>query len=144
MKRAIITFVIMVLGVVSMPVPASAAAIPAPVRQAGVCVTGLGNFFGIQPWYACLPKNNKGEPEIRDINHVFLIIFPLVESLVKIGVLVAAGVIFYMLIRMVTARGNAGTIANAAEGIRDAIIGLIICISAIAVVNFIAGRFTAF
>lgn len=144
-RRFVLSAMTVLLGVAAMPLPVSAASpVSAPTTQFAVCTTGIGNFFGIQPWYACLPKNAAGDPEISDINHVFLIIFPLVESLVKIGALVAAGIIFYMLIRMITARGNAGTIANAAEGIRDAIIGLIICIAAVAVVNFIAGRFTAF
>jgi hypothetical protein len=84
---------------------------------------------------------SKAEPKITAINDVFFILFPLVESLVKIGAYVAIFVIFFMLIKMVTARGNAGQIATAGNGIRDAIIGLIICVSAVAIVNFIASRF---
>lgn len=122
-------------------VPISAGAVSNPAQQFAVCGTGASNFFGIQPWYACLPKDSQGNPTIESINDIFLIAFPLVESLVKIGALVAAGIIFFLLIQIITARGNAGKIATAATGIRDAIIGFIICLISIAIVNFISGAF---
>lgn len=136
MRKLIITLAVVVLGAFFTAPTASAVA---PAQQFAVCGSTLGNIFGIQPWYACLQAKN-GSVSIKSINDVFLIIFPLVESLVKIGAYVAAFIIFFMLIKMVTARGNAGQIASAGEGIRDAVIGLIICIAAVAIVNFIAGR----
>ncbi|HXH04808.1 MAG TPA: hypothetical protein VNI82_00055 [Candidatus Nitrosotenuis sp.] len=114
-----------------------------PAKLLAVCGTGAGNFFGIQPWYACLDKSADGSPKITSINDIFLIIFPLVESLVKIGALVAAGVIFFLLIQIMVARGNAGKIATAVTGIKDAFIGFMICLTSIAIVNFIAGAFKA-
>lgn len=121
------------------PVSASAAT---PQKLLAVCSsTPLQNFFGFQPWYACLPRAADGSPRIEKLNDIFLIIFPLVDSLIKVAALVAVGVIFYMLIQMVTARGDAGKIKTSVEGIRDAVIGLIITLISVAIVNFIAGAF---
>jgi hypothetical protein len=136
-KKFVIALAIIFSGVALAPVSVQATS---PAAQMAVCGSGAGNIFGIQPWYACLKAKN-GSVSIKAINDVFYILFPLVESLVKIGAYVAIFVIFFMLIKMVTARGNAGQIATAGNGIRDAIIGLIICVSAVAVVNFVAGTF---
>lgn len=109
-----------------------------PAKQLAVCGSGLNNFFGFQPWYACL-EQKYGEIKIASINDIFLILFPALEWLVKAGALVAAGMIFYLLIMMMTARGNAGKIATAATGIRDAVIGFIICLISVALINFVQG-----
>lgn len=136
-KRFVIVLAIVIAGVGFVSTPAHAAT---PLTQMAVCGSGAGNLFGIQPWYACLQAKN-GSVSLKAINDVFYILFPLIESLVKIGAYVSIFVIFFMLMKMVTARGNAGQIASAGHGIRDAIIGLIICVSAVAIVNFIASRF---
>lgn len=128
-----------ILSVASVSVatfPATVMAV-SPARQLAVCGQGLANFFGFQPWYACLPKNDKGHYVITGLNDIFLIIFPVVESLVKASALVAVAYIFYMLILMIVARGDAGKIATAVSGIRDAVIGFIIALISIAIVNFI-------
>ncbi len=123
--------------------PASAQAQPA--QQFAICEgpAQSRNIFGFEPWYACLPGADAGEPRITRLEDIFLIIFPVLESLVKIGALVAATFIFVALFNMVTARGNMQKIAKAAETIRDAFIGFIICLISIGIVNFVAGRFSA-
>lgn len=136
-RKAIVALMIVLTAVVALPAQAGATT---PLSQMAVCGSGAGNIFGIQPWYACLQARN-GSVSLKSINDVFLIAFPLVEALVKIAAYVAIFVIFFMLMKMVTARGNAGQIATAGNGIRDAVIGLIIAVSAVAIVNFIAGRF---
>lgn len=100
------------------------------------------SIFGFSPWYACLPGAGTGEPRIESINNVFLIIFPILESLVKAGAYIAAAMIFVSIVKMIIARGNPGKVATAAEGIRDAVIGFIITLIAVAIVNFIASAFT--
>lgn len=121
-----------------LPVRVSAA----PHTTVAACASDpWSNIFGFQPWYACLPGGSAGEPRLTSINDVFLVIFPLVDSLVKVGALVAAGIMFYMIINMITARGDAGKIKTSVEGMRDAVIGLIICLVSVAIVNFIASAF---
>ena len=112
-----------------------------PAEQMAVCASNAG-IFGFSPWYACLPGGNTGEPRIESLNDILLIIFPLLESLVKAGAYLAAAFIFYSIIRFILARGNVGKVNTAIEGIRDAVIGFIITLIAIAIVNFIAGAFT--
>lgn len=138
MKKKFIVFMALA-SLLFATIPFTASAV-SPASQLAVCGTGASNFFGFQPWYACLQDAN-GTVVFDDLSDIFLIVFPVVEWLVKAGALVAAGIIFLMLIQMMLARGDSGKIATAAMGIRDAIIGLIISIAAVAIVNFIAGAF---
>ena len=141
-KRALLSIGLLLL----LATPASAAALsPAlstPSKQVAVCATGAANFFGIQPWHACLPKGDDGSPQMTSINDIFLIIFPVVEALVKIAVYVAIFYIFWMIIKIFLARGDSGKVAQASMGIRDAVIGMIIALIAVAIVNFIASAVT--
>lgn len=121
-------------------IPSTVAA-SSPARLLAVCASDATNFFGFQPWYACLPRSADGSPKITSINDVFLIIFPVVDSLVKAAALVAVGIIFFMFIRMIFSNGNSSEMAKAGLGIRDAAIGLIISLVSIAIVNFVAGAF---
>lgn len=126
------------------PVAALLGASPAlAVSPAGQFAASCGlspqNLFGIQPWYACLPRDGLGNPIITKLSDVYLIIFPAIDSLVKVAALVAIGYIFFMLIKIMYARGDAGKIATATMGIRDAVIGLIIALISVAIVNFAAG-----
>jgi hypothetical protein len=118
--------------------PAAAAS---PVTQLAICKSP-NSFLGFSPWYACLPGGNQGEPRVERLEDLLWIIFPLLESLVKIGALVAVGFIFYALINMITARGNMQKVGKAMETIRDAVVGFVICLISVAIVNFISGRFT--
>ncbi len=108
----------------------------------GSCGLSAKNLFGIQPWYACLPGADTGEPRLEKLTDLYKIAFPVLDSLVKIGVFVAAGYIFFMLFKMAIARGDSGKIGTAISGVRDATIGLIIAMVSVAIVNFIAGAFS--
>ena len=124
-------------------VPSSVAA-SSPARLVAVCASGATNFFGFQPWYACLQTTGPygtGDPKITSLNDIFLIIFPLVDSLVKVAVLVAVGIIMFMFIKMIFSNGNSSEVAKAALGIRDAAVGLIISLVSIAIINFVSGAF---
>lgn len=127
------------LAALAAPLPAAAAS---PLTHVAVCsADSIANIFGFQPWYACLPQASDGSPKIESLSDIFKIIFPLVDSLVKIAVYVAAGFIFFMLFKIAMARGDSGKIATAISGIRDAVIGLIIAMVSVGIVNFIAGAF---
>jgi hypothetical protein len=115
-------------------------AAPRPLTQVA-CSSTVNSFFMIQPWYSCLPRDGSNNPKFTRLSDLFLIIFSLVESLVKVAAYVAVGVIFFMLIKMLTARGDTGKIASAGLGIRDALIGLAIALSSVAIINFVAGAF---
>ena len=123
------------------PQPVSAASSASPLTS--IACLGTNGLFGFQPWYSCLPKAADGSPKITKLTDIFLVLFPLVESIIKLAVLVAAGMIFFMLFKIITARGDSGKIATAIGGIRDAIIGLVIAMISVALVKFIAGGFTS-
>lgn len=130
------------VGLLLIPATASAAsttAITTPTKQMAVCASSAAaNFFGFQPWYACL-EQKYGSTQIKTLNDVFLIIFPLVDALIKAAVYVAIVYIFWMLIKIILARGESGKIAQASMGIRDAVIGMVIALIAVAIINFITG-----
>lgn len=141
---------LLVCGLVSLiavPLVSSPVAATTPATQVAVCGNGFGNFFGFQPWYACLQQKygdtGTGKVQIRSLNDIFLVLFPVIESIIKVAVLVAASMIFFMLFKIITARGDSGKIATAIGGIRDAIIGLVIAMISVGVVNFIASGFTS-
>lgn len=141
-------FLLAIAVAVSMIVPASAVALPttsqvtAPTQQVAACASGIVNFFGIQSWHACLPKTDDGSPKITKLTDLLLIVFPIVDALIKIAVYVTIVYIFWMIIKIIMARGESGKVAQASLGIRDAVIGLVIALVAVAIVNFIAGAVT--
>ena len=122
--------------------PVNAVASPAkPLTQVAVCGNGVGDFFGFQPWYACLPKNPDGSPKLTKLTDIYLVIFPVVDWILKAAVFVAAGFIFLMLFKIATSRGNSSQYSTALSGVRDAIIGLVIAVMSVAILNFVAGAF---
>lgn len=121
------------------PAPAQAAPLPNAMTQVAAC--SGGTFFGFPPWYACLPKDNTGHPKLTKLEDVWLIAFPILETAIKLAAYLAVGFIIWAGIRFIKSQGNPGEITAARDTIRDAIIGLIICISAVAIVQFAASRF---
>lgn len=118
--------------------PARAANLPGAVTQVAAC-TG-GTFFGFPPWYACLQKDASGGPKLTKLEDLWLIAFPLLESAIKAAGYTAIGFILWGGIRFIKSQGNPGEITAARDTIRDALIGLVICISAVAIVQFMASR----
>lgn len=121
-----------------MPAPVSAASLPAPATQFAAC--DPGSFFGFPTWYACLPKDADGHPKLTQLNDIWLIAFPLIETAIKAAGYAAVGFILWGGIRFIKSQGNPGEISAARDTIRDAIIGLGICISSVAIVQFMASR----
>ena len=142
-KKFVVTSLMALFVGLSFCQPALAADVPGGGSSdtGSRCGFNAKNLFGIQPWYACLPLDDKGNPRLEKLTDIYKIAFPLVDSLVKIAVFVAAGYIFFMLFKIAIARGDSGKISTAIMGIRDAAIGLIIAMISVAIVNFIAGAF---
>jgi hypothetical protein len=124
---------------ITSPSPANAASMPpSPLTQFAACDPGV--FFGFPTWYACLPKDADGHPKLTQLSDVWLIAFPLLESAIKLAAYVAVGFILWGGIRFIKSQGNPGEITSARDTIRDAIIGLAICLSSVAIVQFLASR----
>lgn len=120
------------------PVPVRAASVPAPLTQFAAC--DPGSFFGFPAWYACLPKDADGHPKLTKLEDVWLIAFPLIETAIKVAGYTTVGFVLWGGIRFIKSQGNPGEITAARDTIRDAIIGLVICISSVAIVQFMASR----
>jgi len=142
MKRiasSILITLALALGVTALsPAPASAANLPGAVTQVAAC--SGGTFFGFPPWYACLQKDANGGPKLTKLEDLWLIAFPLLETGIKAAGYVAIGFIMWGGIRFIKSQGNPGEITASRDTIRDAVIGLIICISSVAIVQFLASR----
>lgn len=139
MKRLVLTALVALAMVLSLaPVPVRALNVPAPVGQFAAC--SGGSFFGFPPWYACLQKDASGGPKLTKLEDLWLVAFPLLETGIKLAAYVAIGFIVWGGIRFIKSQGNPGEITASRDTIRDAIIGLVICISSVAIVQFLASR----
>ena len=138
MIRRFFAAFVMMCAIGLTPLSASAAS---PVSQVAVCSNGAENFFWFQPWYACLQTNSDGSPKLTKLTDVYLIIFPIVDWILKSAVFVSAGMMFFMLFKIATSRGNASQYGTAIAGIRDAVVGLLISVLAVAILNFVVGAF---
>lgn len=125
---------------VSVASPASARALPLPGAVTQVAACSPGTFFTFPAWYACLPKDASGGPKLTKLEDLWLIAFPLLETAIKAAGYVAVGFILWGSVRFMKSQGNPGEITAARDTIRDAIIGLVICVSSVAIVQFMASR----
>lgn len=141
MKRLIVTSMLALSILASgfaTTAPAKAMTPPTPVTQFAAC--DPGSFFGFPTWFACLPKDATGHPKLTKLEDLWLIAFPVLESAIKLAGYVAVGFVIWGGIRFIKSQGNPGEITAARDTIRDALIGLGICVSAVAIVQFLAGR----
>jgi ABC-type Fe3+ transport system permease subunit len=111
-------------------------------------VCNAGGFFSFPRWYKYLeiktPTINDEvvcSPELTKATDVWLIILAVIEILLRVAMIVAIVFVIVGGVKFVTSRGNPDKINQARNTVQDALIGLIIAISASAVVGFIAGRF---
>jgi len=118
--------------------PAKAMTPPASVTQFAAC--DAGSFFGFPTWFACLPKDATGHPKLTKLEDLWLVAFPVLESAIKLAGYTAVGFVIWGGIRFIKSQGNPGEITAARDTIRDALIGLGICVSSVAIVQFLAGR----
>ncbi len=79
-------------------------------------------------------------PVLNSLDDIWLIIFPLIESAIKAAAYVAVGFIIWGGIRFTKSQGNPGEITASRDTIRDAVIGLVICLASVAIVQFVASR----
>ncbi len=113
-----------------------------------------GSFFGFPKWYKYLNGNSSAvngqrvcTPELTGLNDIWLIVLAIIEVLLRIAVVVAVMFVIVGGIKYITASGQTGgggspdKIGSAKKTVVDALIGLIIAVSATAVVSFIAGTF---
>ena len=110
-----------------------------PLTQFAACKPSA--FFGFPSWDACLPRGNDGEIKISKLEDLWLIAFPVVESMIRAAGYISVGFVIWGSIKFIKSQGDPSQIVSGRDTIRDALIGLVICVLSVAVVQFVAGRF---
>ena len=103
-----------------------------------------GSFLALPTWYKYLPSEAGSNPcvaRIHSINDVWLIIAAVIEIMLRVAALGAIAMVIYGGIQYVTSEGKPDKTASALKTLINAAIGLIITVSAAAIVSFVAGRF---
>ncbi len=110
-------------------------------------------FFGLKPWYYYFPLTVSGDttkctvdlslvtndqqPDVSQINKLWLIGIVVFEDLVRLSALLAVGFIMYGGVRYITSQGEPEHTKDAMSTILNAIIGLAIAVAAATIVAFI-------
>jgi hypothetical protein len=139
LKRILIGLVILfnaaVLVPVALPAGASAAA------NTSNCNENAGGFLGFPTWYKYLnPRVDGTECKIdfnipQDVGKVAVALF---EIVLRVAGLVAIGFVIYGGFQYIISQGEPDKIKGARTTIMNALIGLVIAISATAITNVIA------
>jgi hypothetical protein len=120
--------------------------IASPNKALAVC-SGAPNsardLLTFQTWDSCLPKDSNSRPVIKQLNDVWLIALPILDALVKIAGYMSVGLVIWGSILFVKSQGEPSNITKARDTIRDALIGLVISVSAVTIIQYIASKFTA-
>lgn len=109
-------------------------------------------FLGLPPWYKYLEVHQKvntanGQvdaacvPILHGINDIWLIGLALIEILTRLAVIIAIAYVIFSGLKYSESRGNTDKAAAAKNTLIDAITGLLIALTATAIIAFIGGRF---
>ena len=114
--------------------------ISAPAAYAANCPNQKDLLPGIKPWYDGLCDSN-GKPGLdrEDIgSSIWRIVLNLVSIALVVAGYIAIGFVMWGGTKYILAQGDSGKIAAAKTTIQNALIGLLIALSAAAIVNFVA------
>ena len=116
--------------------------LPITTFAASCDVSKLPKLFDLLPtWYEFLPLNGSCQPALTSLSDIWLIVAAVIEILLRIATL--AAVVFVMIggIMFMTSQGSPEQTAKARSTIINALIGLLMSVSAALVVGFIAASF---
>jgi len=109
--------------------------------------SGLANFLNFPTWWEFLPSmpdaNNICAPAVTGLNDVWLIVAAVTDILLRIAAIAAVSMIVYGGFQFVTSNGNSDQANKAKTTVLNALIGLVIAVSASVVIRFVAGGFSA-
>ena len=105
-----------------------------------------GSFFGLPAWHKHLdklPGQDDGgcTPQIKGLNDIWKIVAAVTEILLRVATLIAIGFIVYGGILYVLSEGSPDKTSAALKTIINALVGLVISITAAVMISFIAGKF---
>ncbi|MFI5271282.1 MAG: hypothetical protein ACHQT9_04530 [Candidatus Saccharimonadales bacterium] len=106
-------------------------------------------FFIFRPWFhyiqtsdfkGCTVQNFNLLPGGGNSSDIPLVLLAIVDDLLRLAGLIAIGFVIYGAIQYVVSQGEPEKTGKAKNTITDALVGLVISISAVAVVSFIGSK----
>lgn len=119
-------------------VPAASAVMPVS-QFAAVCKAPAQRILNFPAWYSKLDCDAQGHPEINELNDVWLIALNLIEWLIIAAAYVAAGFIIWAGFKYMRSKGDPGKLQEAKTAILQAVVGLAITLTSVAIVEFVTG-----
>ena len=132
-----VTLGLMCLFTVGVPQVVTAAPLPATSMAQVNNPACAGIFLTFPVWYRGLPGADVCKPQVTKIEHIWVIGLNVTEVLLQSVSYAAAGFIIWGGIRYNTSAGDPGKISSAKNTITNAIVGLVIAMSSIAIINFV-------
>jgi len=110
-----------------------------------IYISNFFGFLGFPTWYEYLPKNpsDNNAPMIHGLSDIWLIVAAGIEILLRIAASGSCLWSIYGGVLFLTSQGEPAKVAKARNTLIYALAGLVIAVTATALVTFIAGRFTA-
>ena len=117
---------------------------------AASCTPKGGGFLGFPTWYKYLggvsSPNGAGNatvclPKVGALSDIWLVVAALIEILLRLAGLAAIIYVVYGGFQYVTSQGEPDKASRARQTLLNALIGLVIAISAAILVTYVAGRF---
>ena len=103
-----------------------------------------GGFLGFPTWYKYLdPTFVDGECKLtfEFPENIGLVAAAVIEILLRVAALIAVGFVLYGGLQYIMSQGEPERLAAARSTIINALIGLVITVTATGIVSFVAGRF---
>ena len=104
-----------------------------------------GGFLGFPTWYSYLDGVYDAQgaciPKINGLADIWLILAAVIEMLLRVAALAALVFVIYGGVKFITSQGESEKTAAARQTVLNALGGLVLAVSAAAVVSFVAGRF---
>lgn len=102
-----------------------------------------GNLFGFPTWYHYLSSTTDSSgnctPVISGLSDIWLIVAAVIEILLRVAALAAVIFIIWGGVQYTTSQGSPDQTSRARSTITNALVGLLLAISAAAIISFIAG-----
>ena len=108
------------------------------------CSFGNGsNLFALPTWYEYMPgvigNSHKCQPSLKKLTDIWLIVAAGIDILLRLGALLAVGMVIYGGVLYTTSNGDPETAKKARGVIINALVGLLIAIMAAFFISFLAG-----
>lgn len=113
--------------------------VPKNALAAGPCQQSVGGFLDFPTWYKYIIQNPGPPCELKPdlLANMPLVLLAVFEIILRVGGLLAVVMVLYGGIQFILSQGEPDKTKGARTTIMNAIIGMVISISAVAIVNLI-------